>query len=181
MKSAALFLLSLLYIPSISAQQMAATHDGFEFRGIRTGMHKKDVEVALGVQIYCHNLDALVDADNQVPTKGAGWRCLDGHSPVVVMLNGMGKVWNVRYDFLKDNVSESPASFAAAFTAKYGKPKTATKTYRNGLGNEFSGLEYTWQRGTQELRVDEFCGSVDNGCLAITDVAYGPKLPLPQI
>jgi hypothetical protein len=106
-------------------------------------MQKSDVEVALGVQIYCHNLDTTVSAKNEVAAKDMGWCCLDGSEPKLeVFLNHMGKLWQLEYHFEASGVRESAESFMEDFTAKYGPPITLRKSYRNGLGNEVSGLEY---------------------------------------
>lgn len=153
----------------------AALGNGFEFRGLKTGMHKQEVELVLGVQVECINTDTAVNQHN------SGWLCSDpAHRNLYVALSPLGKVWTIRYDF-KADVTESVESFAAAFTAKYGKPTVKQKAYRNGIGNEVTGVEYTWQRGTQELRVDELCDNLDESCVRITDTAYGPKLAGPQI
>jgi len=153
----------------------AAIENGFEFRGLKTGMHKQDVESALGVKVECINTDATVNQHN------SGWLCSDPSNPsLYVALSSLGKVWNISYDF-KTDVTESVDSFAAAFTAKYGKPTVKQKGYRNGIGNDVTGFEYAWQRGTQQLRIDEVCDKLDESCIRIIDTAYGPKLSGPQI
>lgn len=147
-----------------------------EFRGLRTGMHQPEINAVLKVETVCMNLDAKMGIAH------SGWLCVDPHgSPdLSIALGPSGAAWEIDYHF-ENSPLESVASFAEVFARKYGKPHLTTKTYRNGIGNEVTGVEYSWQRKTQVLTVREICDDPEISCVQLDDKAYAPKARVPAI
>jgi hypothetical protein len=173
------FLYFFSFVVVVLAAIESPSRAGFEFRGLRTGLAETDVEAIFGVQLECihSRWGRLCSAPPEMKAPNLDPR----YRNVNIGINDAGRVWAVNYQF-QTTPGESPESFAKAFTAKYGRPTMTTQTYRNQLGQPFSGVEYSWHRGTQDLDVEELCaGELDNHCLHITDAAYGPKTAAPQI
>lgn len=148
---------------------------GFEFRGLRTGVTESDLRVLLSRLITAdppHPPECFRDSDVK------GKICsLQNYEAAVSESNA---VWTVNYYFT-DEGKETVGSFLLAFTAKYGRPTVSETDYLNGLGIRVAGTEYTWQRGTQQLSLAEMCGGGSQHCISILDAATAPRLPLPKI
>lgn len=161
---------------SHSAHSTPQKTSGFEFRGLKPGMHQTEISSVLGVEVACMNLDSAM------AMRAAGWLCLDphGHQGLSVTLGPSGGAWEIEYDF-EQGPTESIDSFTSAFTAKYGKPEVGTNFYRNGLGNQVTGLQHSWHQGTQTLKIQEICEKLNESCIRLSDAIYAPKVPTPKI
>lgn len=155
---------------------------GFEFRGLKTGMSQTEAETIMGTPLECFHRNkseslCAVPPEMKAPNVDARYR------RVYVILNAEGLVCGVGYRF-NSTPTESVESFAKALTAKYGKPVTSTREFRNKLGVTFTGVDYGWRRGSQLLKIEETCGGgddIDTHCLHITDEALAPKSAAPEI
>lgn len=154
----------------------------FEFRGLRTGGTESEIRVLLARIIAAGDAKTFNGhPECLVPPDLPGKLCVAGN--YMASLNRSGIVWEIVYHF-EDHLDDRVDTFLTALTAKYGKPRIVIKAYTNGFGAQLTGSEYHWQRGTQELLLEEICGTgseIGKHCINITDTANAPPLALPHI
>jgi hypothetical protein len=63
------------------------------------------------------------------------------------------------------------SDLSAAYTAKYGQPRTATSQVQNGYGASFDQQAMTWSNDVSDIVMRTRCGQVDWLCITYSDFA----------
>jgi hypothetical protein len=173
-----------------SAEARTPGIQSLQYRGFRLGMSIDDaLKLLRAIEQKDYDECSLereaeaCDADRHIPDCSES-EC-DDRGGLTIYLNAR-RVWGIQQNLGGEDVR----SYVLAFARKYGVAQVERHTYRNGLGNEFHGNVWVWERGRESLQVFEVCAGEtldkrqdfsDMGCLVLYSGVLAPPQALPTI